>query len=159
MRWWLLDRLLLFALLLLLASFLLGHPDLLLLRLVKHILEVFLRIPDKAVVANEYLAELLVDELATLLLVQDLGDVSILGLGVFSHPVDPVLLDGLVVMRCLLLQDLVLLERHANGLQGSFVHKVNPLILDAHMDLVALDYLLLGRKYQLDSLNVLLVAF
>ena len=103
--------------------------QLLALGFVEYVLEVLLRISDHSVVANEDLRAFLLHQLFSLLLVENLGYVSILGLGVFSYSVDSVLLCHFVVLLGVLSQ-LKFSESHFDGVHGARVNIIDPLLLD-----------------------------
>jgi hypothetical protein len=76
--------------------------------------------------ANEYLAVLLVDELNALFLVEDLSDISVPSLWIFSDPVNSIFLAHFILLL-LSFGNLELLESESDGLAGHFSHHVDPI--------------------------------
>lgn len=95
--------------------------------------------------ANEDLAVLLIDELDTLFLVEDLSDISVPSLWIFSDAVNSIFLAHIGLVFCRF-GDLEFLESESNGLARHFGHHIDPITLDRHSQFLTFLQLLLRSE-------------
>jgi hypothetical protein len=95
--------------------------------------------------ANKNLTVLLIDELDALFLVEDLSDIAIPSLWIFSHSVNPIFLAHFGLVLCIF-GDLEFLESESNGLAGHFGHHIYPITLDRHSQFLTFLQLLLRSE-------------